>query len=257
ELLRHSTRAVVMSHLGASLLADVHDVSPEKIDIIPHGFPTIPPKTSVRPYLLVEEGFRLLTFGLLSPDKGIEYVIDALPLVLEKFPQTTYVIVGATHPHVLASQGETYRRSLQLRAHKLGVQDHVVFHDRFVSARELGEFLSTADVYLTPYLNPEQISSGTLAYAVGTGKAIISTPYRCAQELLADGRGLLVPWRDSQSISEALVELLGSPEKLAALGARAAAYGSEMSWPKVAALYTKSFSNAVQQSAHPLPRRRV
>src|SRR5690606_7077924 len=120
ELLRLSTRAVVMSHLGASLLADVHDVSPEKIDIIPHGFPTIPPKTSVRPYLLVEEGFRLLTFGLLSPDKGIEYVIDALPLVLEKFPQTTYVIVGATHPHVLASQGETYRRSLQLRAHKLG-----------------------------------------------------------------------------------------------------------------------------------------
>src|SRR5690606_29584010 len=206
----------------------------EKIDVIPHGIPTLPDRDSSRRRLHVEESLQLLTFGLLSPDKGIEYVIDALPAVISRFPQVQYVVVGATHPQVKESRGETYRRSLQLRAHKLGVSEHVVFHDRFVSARELGEFLSAADIYLTPYLNPEQITSGTLAYAVGTGKAVISTPYRYAREILADGRGVLVPWRDSDGIAKALIELLENPEELKSLGARAEAFGRDMTWPAVA-----------------------
>src|SRR5690606_25940504 len=150
------------------------------------------------------------------------------------YPMVSYVIVGATHPHVKEAHGEAYRRSLQRRALKLGVEKHVVFHDRFVTAPELGEFLSAADIYLTPYLNMDQITSGTLAYAVGTGKAVISTPYRYARELLADGRGVLVPWRDSDGIAKALIELLENPEELKSLGARAEAFGRDMTWPAVA-----------------------
>src|SRR5690606_38853242 len=160
----------------------------------------------------VDSTLQLLTFGLLSPDKGIEYVIDALPAVVACHPTAIYVVVGDTHPHVKEAHGEAYRRSLQRRARKLGVEKHVVFHDRFVSAAELGEFLSAADIYLTPYLNTEQITSGTLAYAVGTGKAVISTPYRYAHELLAGGRGILVPCKDAGAISTALNELLGDAD---------------------------------------------
>src|SRR5690606_3513947 len=156
-ILRLSTRVVVMSNSGISLLGDVHDVPPEKIDMIPHGIPRSPDRERSRARLRITDSQQLLTFGLLSPDKGIEYVIDALPAVIKNFPKVKYVIVGATHPQVKESQGEAYRRSLQLRVRKLGLTDHVEFHDRFVSDRELGEFLAAADVYLTPYLNPEQI----------------------------------------------------------------------------------------------------
>ncbi len=142
-------------------------------------------------------GTVLLTFGLLSPDKGIEYVIDALPAILERHPDIVYIVLGATHPHVKERHGEAYRLMLEARARRLGVDEHVIFHDRFVEHDELTEFLGAADIYVTPYLNPEQSTSGTLAYAVGAGKAVISTPYRYARELLADGRGVLVPWRDS------------------------------------------------------------
>jgi hypothetical protein len=154
------------------------------------------------------------------------------------------VIAGATHPQVKESQGEAYRLGLQLRAHKLGLTEHVVFHDHFMSARALGEFLSAADVYLTPYLNPEQITSGTLAYAVGTGKPVISTPYRYASELLANQRGVLVPYRDSQAISKALMSLLSNPEERQALANRAGAMGLTMTWPSVAAQYKASFELA-------------
>ena len=249
SILRLSTRVVTMSRTGASLLSEIHGVSPEKIDIIPHGIPVLPDREVSRAKLRVEHSLQLLTFGLLSPDKGLEYVIDALPDVIARFPKTEYVIVGATHPHVKKSQGEAYRRSLQLRAHKLGVADHVVFHDRFVSARALREFLSAADLYLTPYLNPEQITSGTLAYAVGTGKPVISTPYKYARELLAGERGVLVPYRDSQAISKALIRLLGAPEELKALGARAASLGPEMTWPAVAEKYRSCFALALSQFA--------
>lgn len=243
-ILRLSTRIVVMSQTGASLLSKVHGVSPGKIDLIPHGIPELPNREASRAKLRLDDKLLLLTFGLLSPDKGLEYVIDALPPVIERFPQVEYTIVGATHPQVKESQGEAYRLSLQLRASRLGVIDHVVFHDRFVSSRELGEFLSAADVYLTPYLNPAQITSGTLAYAVGSGKAIVSTRYSYAEELLAEGKGMLVPERDAQSITRALLHLLEAPEERKAMGERAGAAGPFMGWSTVAERYKASFELA-------------
>jgi glycosyltransferase involved in cell wall biosynthesis len=249
EVTRLSNRLIVMSHCGGELLREVHGVPTDKIDFIPHGIPTLPSSPASKKRLGVEEMSLILTFGLLSPDKGIEYVIDALPAVVARHPAATYVVVGATHPHVKEWHGEAYRRSLELRAHKLGVEAHVVFHDRFVSASELGEFLSAADIYITPYLNPEQITSGTLAYAVGNGKAVISTPYRYARELLADGRGVLIPWRDSAAISATLDKLLGDPDGLRTLGTRAAEYGRDMVWPSVARRYVSSFERAHRESA--------
>lgn len=186
----------------------------------------------------------IFTFGLLSPDKGIEHVINALPAILVRYPNTIYVVLGATHPHVKERDGESYRESLERRAQELGVAAHVIFHNRFVSRGELVKFLAAADIYVTPYLKPEQSTSGTLAYAVGAGKAVISTPYLYARELLADGRGILVPWRDSQTITRAAVDLLGDDEKRAALCARAALHGRSMVWPAVARRYQQSFDRA-------------
>lgn len=249
EVARLSSRMVVMSHRGAELLREVHNVPTEKIDHIPHGIPALPSSGASKTRLGVEERLILLTFGLLSPDKGIEYVIESLPAVVARHPAATYVIVGVTHPHVKEWQGEAYRQSLELLAHKLGVEDHVVFHDRFVSAPELAEFLAAADIYVTPYLNPEQITSGTLAYAVGNGKAVVSTPYRYARELLADERGVLVPWRDSAAIAVALDTLLSAPDELRAYGARAAEYGRDMTWPAVARQYVSTFERAHGENA--------
>ena len=244
EVARLSNRLIVMSHHGADILRVVHGVAEEKIDFIPHGIPALPSRRASRERLGVGDTFQLLTFGLLSPDKGIEYVIDALPHVVARHPNTTYVIVGATHPHIMEWQGETYRRSLQQRAYKLGVEKNVVFHNRFVEAAELAEFLAAADLYITPYLNPEQITSGTLAYALGNGKPVISTPYQYARELLADGRGVLVPMRDSGALATAIEGLIGDPMELERLGVSAAEYGHGMTWPSVARQYITSFERA-------------
>jgi glycosyltransferase involved in cell wall biosynthesis len=249
EITRLSSRLVVMSQHGGELLRERHGVSAGKVDFIPHGIPKLPDSQSSKKRLGIEGATLVLTFGLLSPDKGIEYVIEALPPVVKRHPNLTYVVVGATHPHVKERHGETYRRSLDLLVHKLGVENHVVFHDRFVSAPELAEFLAAADIYITPYLNPEQSTSGTLAYAVGTGKAVISTPYRYARELLAEGRGILVPWRDSGAISETLDHLLCAPDELEALGAGAAEFGRDMAWPAVARKYVSTFERAHSESA--------
>ena len=187
----------------------------------------------------------ILTFGLLSPDKGIENVIKALPPILARHPDTVYIVLGATHPHVKESHGEMYRLSLENLAQRLGVDSNIIFHNRFVSLEELSEFLSAADVYITPYLNPEQSTSGTLAYAVGSGRAVVSTPYRHARELLADGRGLLVPWKDPAAIAEAVNGLLSDDAKRLAMRERAAALGPAMLWPKVGRDYLKTFACAL------------
>src|SRR6185437_7652201 len=176
----------------------------------------------------------VLTFGLLSADKGIEHVIDALPAIVAAHPDTVYVVLGATHPHVLEHDGEAYRLMLEARAQRLGVADSLIFHNRFVTQAELIEFLSATDIYITPYLQAEQITSGTLAYAVGAGKAVISTPYVYARELLADGRGVLVPWRDSSAIAREVIALGREPLRYRTMCARAAAHGREMTWPAVA-----------------------
>jgi glycosyltransferase involved in cell wall biosynthesis len=210
ELARLSRRLVVMSAHGAALLRGVYGVPQEKIDLIPHGIPSVPFARPNKGQLGVEGKSVILTFGLLSPDKGIEHVIDALPAILERYPDTVYIVLGATHPHVKDRHGETYRLMLEQRAQRLGVDSSVIFHDRFVSKGELVEFLSAADIYITPYLNPEQITSGTLAYAVGAGKAVISTPYVYARELLVDGRGILVPFRDGQAIGREVIGLVAT-----------------------------------------------
>ena len=218
ELTRLSERLVVMSDARRRGCCARCTASRErKIDVIPHGIPSVPFDGRSKDRLGVEGKSVILTFGLLSPDKGIEYVIDALPAILARHPDTVYIVLGATHPHVKERYGETYRLMLEHRAQRLGVDSSMIFHDRFVSQAELAEFLAAADIYVTPYLNPEQITSGTLAYAVGSGKAVISTPYRYARELLADGRGILVPWRDAAAIAREVIDLLGDDAKRLAL----------------------------------------
>ena len=180
EIIALSDRLVVMTAGGAHLLREVHGVADEKIEVIPHGIPNVPFAGS-KNRLGVEGRPVIFTFGLLSPDKGIELVIDALPEILAHYPDAVYIVLGATHPHIIERHGETYRLMLEDRAKRLGVDSNVIFHNRFVSPSELSEFLAAADIYVTPYLNPEQITSGTLAYALGAGKAVISTPYPYAR----------------------------------------------------------------------------
>jgi glycosyltransferase involved in cell wall biosynthesis len=247
ELAKLSDRLVVMSAHGGQLLRDVYGVSPEKIDLIPHGIPEVSTSIHSKDRLGVEGRTVIMTFGLLSPDKGIEHVIDALPAILARFPRCVYIVLGATHPHVKAHDGESYRLMLENRARALGVDDNVIFHNRFVSQEELTEFLAAADIYITPYLQPEQITSGTLAYAVGAGKAVISTPYRYARELLAGDRGILVPWRDPGAIGREVIGLLADEPARLAMSARAAAHGRGMTWPAVARRYVDSFARAQRE----------
>lgn len=243
EITALSDRLVVMTAGGAQLLRDVHGVSDEKIDVIPHGIPSVP-FTGSKNRLGVEGRPLILTFGLLSPDKGIEHVIDALPEIVAHYPDAVYIVVGATHPHIVERHGEIYRLMLEDRAKRLGVDGNIIFHNRFVSQSELSEFLSAADIYITPYLNPEQITSGTLAYAVGAGKAVISTPYPYARELLADDRGILVPFKDSAAIAKEIGGLLDDPERRRGFRERAAAHGVTMLWPAVAHAYLRTFERA-------------
>ncbi|MFZ5893427.1 MAG: glycosyltransferase family 4 protein [Myxococcota bacterium] len=253
ELVWLSERIIVMSSHAAELLSRVHAVPKEKIDIVPHGIPVCPAAHRSKYRLGVEQKRVILTFGLLSPDKGIEFVIEALPAIVKNFPNTLYIVLGATHPHVKAQQGEAYRLSLESQAQRLGVDANIVFHDRFVTQSELSEFLAAADIYITPYVKAEQSTSGTLAYAVGAGKAVISTPYAYACELLAEERGVLVPWRDPVAIAREVSELFSAEPKRLAMAERAAAYGRDMVWPVVARSYYESFTRA--QGEHALRRR--
>jgi glycosyltransferase involved in cell wall biosynthesis len=245
ELARLSERLIVMSQSGTELLKQVHGIPADQIDLIPHGIPRVPVDAGSKERLGLAGKTVILTFGLLSPDKGIEYVVDALPEILAADSDTVYVVLGATHPHVVEREGEAYRLMLEARGRHLGVDGSMIFHNRFVTQAELTEFLSAADIYITPYLNAEQITSGTLAYAVGAGKAVISTPYIYARELLADGRGVLVPWKDSSAIAREVVDLGRDPVRYRTMCARAAAHGLEMTWPAVAGRYVESLSRAM------------
>ncbi len=203
DLVRLSTRLVVMSAKGEVFLREIYAAPASKIDLIPHGIPDMP---FVDPnYFKDEFGVAgkkvLLTFGLLSPNKGIEYALQALPDIVREFPEVVYVILGQTHPNLLREQGDAYRLSLERLAKDLAMEKHVVFFNRFVELEELKVFIGAADLYLTPYLNEAQITSGTLAYAFGAGKAVVSTPYWHATELLAEERGALVPFRDPSAIA--------------------------------------------------------
>jgi glycosyltransferase involved in cell wall biosynthesis len=246
EVAALSDRVVVMSERGATFLRDIYRVSPLKIDMIPHGIPDLP---------FVDPGFHkdlfgvegkvvLLSFGLLSANKGIENVIAAMPAILAKHPNVVYFIVGATHPHVKQHDGESYRLSLQRLAQEKGVEGQVIFYNQFVTLEELVEFIGAADIYITPYQNPAQIVSGTLAYTLGAGKAVISTPYWYAEEMLADERGALVPFRDPPALAAQVIDLLDNEAKRHAMRKRAYLFGREMIWPQVARRYLESFSRA-------------
>jgi glycosyltransferase involved in cell wall biosynthesis len=250
-----SDRLVVMSKRSAEFLQEIYQVAPEKIDLIPHGIPDLPfvDPSFHKDLFGVEGKIVLLSFGLLSANKGIESVIAALPAILAKHPNVVYFIVGVTHPHVLRHDGETYRLSLQWLAQEKGVEGQVIFYNRFVSLEELVEFIGAADIYITPYLNPAQIVSGTLAYTVGAGKAVISTPYWHAEEMLAEERGALVPFRDSAALAEQVIDLLGNEAKRHSMRKRAYLYGREMIWPQVAGLYMKSFQRARTERRHFTP----
>ncbi|HEX2732016.1 MAG TPA: glycosyltransferase family 4 protein [Polyangiaceae bacterium] len=249
QIVQKSARLVVMSLRGAALLQEVHHVPAEKIDVIPHGITPAATGRRSKQRLGVQGRTVLFTFGLLSPDKGIESVIDALPEIVRAIPDVLYVVLGETHPHVKAEHGESYRLALQSRAKRLRVGEQVVFHNRFVLQQELAEFMSAADIYVTPYLKAEQSTSGTLAYAVGSGKVVISTPYAYARELLGDQRGVIVPWRNPAAIAHEVIELCKDDVKRRNMGMRAASYGSNMLWPQVARQYNESFSRARAEHA--------
>jgi glycosyltransferase involved in cell wall biosynthesis len=250
-----SDRLVVMSKRGVEFLQEIYHVAPEKIDLIPHGIPDLPfvDPSFHKDLFGVEGKIVLLSFGLLSANKGIENVISALPAILAKHPNVVYFIVGATHPHVLRHDGEAYRFSLQWLAQENGVEGQVIFYNRFVSLEELVEFIGAADIYITPYLNPAQIVSGTLAYTLGAGKAVISTPYWYAEEMLAEERGALVPFRDPAALAAQVIDLLDNEAKRHGMRKRAYLLGREMIWPQVARRYMESFQRARAERRHFTP----
>lgn len=243
EIAALSDRLIVMSRHSAEILREVFQVADDKIDLIPHGIPDL---SFTDPHFY-KDGFGtegkdvLLTFGLLSPNKGIENVIHALPQILSRHSNVVYMIAGATHPHVLRRDGDKYRNSLKVLAKQLGVEAQVIFRNRFVSPREMMELIGAADIYITPYKHKAQVVSGTLAYALSAGKAIISTPYLHAMELLDDERGSLVPFEDPPAMATKVIELLENGTARHAMRKRAYLYARDMVWSRVAQKYMESF----------------
>ena len=239
DLAAASAAVVVMSETAAGLLAGRYAVDPAIVNVIPHGVPDLPrvdPERRKREFGLAGTPV-ILSFGLLGPGKGYEAVVEAMGAVRDRVPDAVYVILGATHPELVRREGERYRESLQDLAADLGVSERVRFEDRFVGRAELGRWLQAADLFVTPYPNLDQIVSGTLSYAMGAGLPIISTPYLYARELLAGGRGVLVPPASPEALAEQIVGLLLDPDRRAAIARRAYAQGRQMTWPTVGAAY--------------------
>ena len=245
-----SSKIIVMSEKGQQLLHSVHGVPADKVEIIPHGIPDLPFREphSAKAKLGFAGKTVILTFGLLSPNKGIETILDAMPGIIKSCPNAVYVILGATHPNLVRQQGETYRDSLTTRVRELGIQDHVVFFNQFVEQATLLDFISMCDVYVTPYLNEAQMTSGTLAYSFGLGKAVVSTPYWHAKELLSDGHGILVPFGDAKAIGAEISALLADDVRRHAMRARAYAASRSMTWPETAKRYLRAFENAHERT---------
>src|SRR6266849_4142499 len=246
RIITMSTKIVVMSEKGRELLRSVHDVPDRKIEVIPHGIPDFPFLESH--HAKAKFGFVgktiILTFGLLSPNKGIETMLDAMPGIIKSCPDAVYVILGATHPNLVRQQGEAYRDGLMARVQELGIEDHVVFFNQFVEQATLLDFISMCDVYVTPYLNEAQMTSGTLAYSFGLGKAVVSTPYWHAKELLSDGSGILVPFGDANAVCFEIAGLLTNDGRRHAMRKRAYAASRSMTWVQTAKRYLTVFEIA-------------
>ncbi len=251
-----SEKLVVMTPKAKKILCKTYNISDKKVAFIHHGIPDFPfvDPSFHKDRFGVEGKQVLLTFGLLSPNKGIEYMIRALPEIVRGHPEVVYIILGTTHPHVKRYHGEEYRVGLQQLAKRLGVGKNVIFHNRFVDMEDLGEFLGSADIYVTPYLNEEQIASGTLAYAMGCGKAIISTPYWYAQDMLSEDRGRIVPFKNHKLLAREVIDLLDNDTERHAIRKRAYMYTREALWEEVANRYLELFCQVREKHIHsPLP----
>lgn len=250
-----STRVVVMSERGGELLNAVYGVETARIAVIPHGIPSASFAEPDEAKAMYGYGSRkvLLTFGLLAPNKGIEIVIEAMPRILSTTPDAVYVVLGATHPNLVRDEGEAYRERLQAKVHALGLSDHVVFLNSFVDQETLLGVIAMCDVYVTPYLNEEQMTSGTLAYSFGLGKAVVSTPYWHARELLAGGLGLLVPFCDVNATAAAVQRLLTNDAKRNAMRRRAYLESRSMIWEQVGQRYLQAFELASGKTASGRP----
>ncbi len=249
KIIQYSEKLIVMSHRGGNMLRNIYNVPPEKIAYIPHGIPDVP---FIDPNFYKDEfdlaGKRtILTFGLLSPGKGIENMIKALPKIVKNYPDTVYIILGATHPNIKRKYGERYRNELKKLVETLGIKENVLFVNKFVELEELCKWISSADIYVTPYLNKQQIVSGTLAYAVGAGKAVISTPYWHAEELLADERGILVDFGDTDGFADAVCYLFENEVYRHKIRKNAYLFGRDMVWSKVGLEYIKHALEVVRQ----------
>lgn len=244
-MLDQAASVVVLARSAVPLLTENYSTPADHIHMIPHGIPNFTRKEAIRRRTkkLLGLGNRplLSTFGLIGPSKAIEYVIEALPAIVAQHPNALYLVIGETHPHIRAQHGESYRNMLIERAKELGVQQHVRFNNRFLSNSELIRYLAATDVYLMAYLNRDQIVSGTLAYAVGCGKAVVATPFTYAEEMLSDGRGVIVPFRDSEAIATAVTSLLSDRRKLLQMEERAYRFSRPMIWPNVARMYFELF----------------
>ncbi|HEC01905.1 MAG TPA: glycosyltransferase [Phycisphaerales bacterium] len=240
---RYSEKTVVMCKRGADMLRSTHGISGARIEMIPHGVPDMPfvSTEAAKRTLGLEGRTTILTSGLLGPGKGIETMLRALPEVAEHVPNVLYVVMGATHPNLARTEGELYRHKLESLVQKLGVEKHVVFHGRFVELEQLCEYLLAADFYVTPYPSERQITSGTLAYAVGTGRAVVSTPYWYAKELLADGAGKLVPFEDPAALAASIIGLSEDQPSYQRIRERAYLKGRKMIWPAVGRAYKELF----------------
>ena len=255
ELIARSDATVVMSRSAAALLTEVYGIDGRELDVIPHGVPDLPlvDPASVKSGLGVDGREVILSFGLLGPGKGLELALDALPAVVAEHPAVCYVIVGATHPELVRVEGEAYRTRLESKVEALGILDHVRFVDRFVGRVELTRWLEAADVFVTPYPKLDQIVSGTLSYAMGAGRAVVSTPYTYAAELLDDGRGVLVPPGSPEALATALNDILGDDDLRATLGRRAYAHSRGMVWSAVGAEYRAVFERVIAKARAPQP----
>ena len=254
KIAARSERLIVMSQYSSRVLQEVFGTRAEKIDLIPHGIPDLPfvEPNVYKESLAIAGKSVLLTFGLLSPNKGFENVIQALPRILSRHRDVVYVIAGATHPHVRAREGDRYRDQLQALAREVGVEQEVIFLNRFHSPQEMASLVGSADIYITPYCHEAQAVSGTLAYALGAGKAIISTPYWHAVELLEGGRGALVPFENPAAIATAAIELLDNDAERHAMRKRAYLYARKMVWNRVAQSYMHSFERARDHRTQPV-----
>jgi glycosyltransferase involved in cell wall biosynthesis len=245
DICKASYKVITMNERGVSMLRDIYNIPTRKIKLIAHGIPDLPFVDSnyYKHKFGLEDRRTILTFGLLSKNKGIEVMLKAMPSIIKAEPSVIYIILGMTHPNVLKHDGESYRVGLQHMVKDLNLQEHVIFHNRFVNDKELHNFLCAADIYVTPYLDEKQLTSGTLSFAVGTGKSVVSTPYWAATELLADGRGKLVQFGDSQQVAREIIEILQNDTLYYSLRRRAYEYGRSRTWPKIGQIYWKLFGS--------------